>query len=91
MIASESNQIAESPRGSGRVADQPPRTENPRFQLSEHIRLFARKEAAGYTATTEVAAASHNAILVVMTWVVGTPTMFGYAFGISDLRVTLGD
>ena len=25
-----------------------------------------------------------------MTWVVGTPTMFGYAFGISDVRVTLG-
>jgi ATP-dependent protease HslVU (ClpYQ) peptidase subunit len=29
--------------------------------------------------------------LVVMTWVVGTPTIFGYAFGISDVRVTLGD
>ena len=26
-----------------------------------------------------------------MTWVVGTPTMFGYGFGISDVRVTLGD
>lgn len=26
-----------------------------------------------------------------MTWVVGTPTMFGYGFGISDIRVTLGD
>jgi len=25
-----------------------------------------------------------------MTWAVGTPTMFGYAFGISDVRVTLG-
>ena len=26
-----------------------------------------------------------------MTWIVGTPTMFGYGFGISDIRVTLGD
>jgi hypothetical protein len=26
-----------------------------------------------------------------MTWIVGTPTMFGYGFGISDVRVTLGD
>ncbi|WP_260736442.1 hypothetical protein [Tunturiibacter lichenicola] len=26
-----------------------------------------------------------------MTWVVGIPTTFGYAFGISDVRVTLGD
>jgi hypothetical protein len=26
-----------------------------------------------------------------MTWVVGTPTMFGYGFGVSDIRVTLGD
>lgn len=26
-----------------------------------------------------------------MTWVVGTPTMFGYGFGLSDIRVTLGD
>jgi hypothetical protein len=26
-----------------------------------------------------------------MTWIVGTPTMFGYAIGISDVRVTLGD
>lgn len=26
-----------------------------------------------------------------MTWIVGTPTMFGYAFGISDVRVTLAD
>ena len=26
-----------------------------------------------------------------MTWVVGTPTMFGYGFGISDVRVTLAD
>lgn len=26
-----------------------------------------------------------------MTWVVGTPTMFGYGFGLSDVRVTLGD
>jgi hypothetical protein len=26
-----------------------------------------------------------------MTWVVGTPTMFGYGFGISDIRVTLVD
>jgi hypothetical protein len=26
-----------------------------------------------------------------MTWIVGAPTMFGYSFGISDVRVTLGD
>jgi hypothetical protein len=26
-----------------------------------------------------------------VTWIVGTPTMFGYGFGISDIRVTLGD
>ncbi|MGA2436642.1 MAG: hypothetical protein ABSG25_15310, partial [Bryobacteraceae bacterium] len=26
-----------------------------------------------------------------MTWIVGTPTMFGYGLGISDVRVTLGD
>jgi len=26
-----------------------------------------------------------------MTWIVGTPTMFGYSFGISDVRVTLRD
>jgi hypothetical protein len=26
-----------------------------------------------------------------MTWVLGTPTMFGYGFGISDIRVRLGD
>jgi hypothetical protein len=25
-----------------------------------------------------------------MTWIIGTPTMFGYSFGISDVRVTLG-
>ena len=26
-----------------------------------------------------------------MTWIVGAPTMFGYGFGISDVRVTLAD
>ena len=26
-----------------------------------------------------------------MTWVVGTPTMFGYGFGLSDIRVTVGN
>jgi hypothetical protein len=26
-----------------------------------------------------------------MTWIVGTPTMFGYGLGISDVRVTLGN
>lgn len=26
-----------------------------------------------------------------MTWILGTPTMFGYGFGVSDIRVTLGD
>jgi hypothetical protein len=26
-----------------------------------------------------------------LTWVVGTPTMFGYGFGLSDIRVTLED
>jgi hypothetical protein len=26
-----------------------------------------------------------------MTWIVGAPTMFGYGFGISDVRVTLGE
>jgi hypothetical protein len=26
-----------------------------------------------------------------MTWIVGTPTMFGYGFGISDVRVTAGN
>jgi hypothetical protein len=26
-----------------------------------------------------------------MTWIVGTPCMFGYGFGISDIRVTLSD
>jgi len=26
-----------------------------------------------------------------MTWVIGTPTMFGYGIGISDVRVTLAD
>ncbi len=26
-----------------------------------------------------------------MTWIVGTPTMFGYGFAISDIRVTLAD
>jgi len=26
-----------------------------------------------------------------MTWIVGAPAMFGYGFGISDVRVTLGD
>jgi hypothetical protein len=26
-----------------------------------------------------------------MTWIVGAPTMFGYGFGISDVRVTLGN
>jgi hypothetical protein len=27
----------------------------------------------------------------IMTWIVGTPTMFGYGIGISDVRVTLAD
>src|ERR1700682_5093850 len=26
-----------------------------------------------------------------MTWIVGTPTLFGYGIGISDVRVTLAD
>ncbi len=26
-----------------------------------------------------------------MTWIVGTPALFGYGFGISDVRVTFGD
>jgi hypothetical protein len=26
-----------------------------------------------------------------MTWVVGTPTMFGYCFGLSDICLTLAD
>jgi hypothetical protein len=26
-----------------------------------------------------------------MTWIIGTPTMFGYSFGISDVRVKLGN
>lgn len=26
-----------------------------------------------------------------MTWIVGAPTIFGYGFGISDVRVTFGD
>jgi hypothetical protein len=26
-----------------------------------------------------------------MTWIASTPTMFGYSFGISDVRVTLAD
>jgi hypothetical protein len=26
-----------------------------------------------------------------MTWIVGAPTMFGYSFGISDVRITLDD
>ena len=26
-----------------------------------------------------------------MTWFVGTPTLFGYAVGVSDIRVSFGD
>jgi hypothetical protein len=26
-----------------------------------------------------------------MTWIIGMPTMWGYSFGISDIRVTLAD
>lgn len=52
------------------MADLPPRTENPRFQLSEHIGLFAiaqERKPPGIPQGLRVAAASHNAILIVMT------------------------